>query len=203
MCIEISGELMSKKRNHWDTATVSQFPKWFAEREDSLELLLKVLRREDDPKAQDIEKIFDSVFVVLTEFNQENETKGGDEIEVAEFHGFDTIKEMNEELIKEWGKQEIKFIYNTRKKAFFEVEPQLMLGMKEVESEKEEKDNDMLECPDCGGRFLNDLEPHKKVGNCKQRTVFSSAPLPGLSRDTRPASNEAPPGSMGGPKRSS
>jgi hypothetical protein len=192
------------KRNKWDVARLSEYPEWFQKRDDSLELMSKLLLNDEDPKADDMEKLFDSVYVVCTEW--ETEVHDKPDVPVAGLYGFDTIKDMSDHLIKDWNKESITFVYSTRKKCYYEVETQLLIELKEEEKEEEEEVDQTtgVVCPDCKSTLIGSLPNHKKLGNCytlPARSVQQREPLPGLQRGAAPAVNEVPPGSMG-PRKS-
>ncbi len=179
-----TGEKMGKTKNRWDTATLRNFPDWFQKREDSLELIRKVLVKDEDPKVSDIEKIFDSVFVVCASFNEEDDDYKEGVKAVAELRGFDTIKELTEDLSKEWGKEDIEFVYNTRKKVYLNVEVQTLVEEREFETK--------------------DGEDEEVVETKATATPATPPPAPlGLKQgDIKQEVNESTPGTVGGPRRS-
>ena len=175
---------MPKHRNKWDTAKLKDFPEWFQKREDSLELIRKILVKDDDPKIQDLEKTFDSVFVVCASFNEEDSDYKEGVKEVAELRGCDTVKELTEEISKEYGKEDIEFVYNTRKKVYLNVEVQAVV------EEREFEDKDGV-----------DTEEAKEEKPKAPATPPPAAPLGLKQGDITQDVNESTPGTVGGPRR--
>ena len=89
---------------------MSKFPKWLLDHEDSYELIGKAFRNAEMPDDADIEKTFDSVFVVVCEYEKEKDDEAKNEVE---FKGFDTGKELLEFLRNDDSK--IHLVYHTRK----------------------------------------------------------------------------------------
>ncbi len=94
---------------------LSNFPKWFLEREDASELISKMDHADWN---EDVETVFDSVFVLavqqdvdIHDNNEEHEitSKG------ISFYGYDTERELIEAVDKYEEDEEIVFIRHTRK----------------------------------------------------------------------------------------
>ena len=90
---------------------LSKFPKWLLDNEDSYEWVGKAFRNVESPDNADLEKVFDSVFVVVCEYEKDKDNDDKDEVE---FKGFDTGKELLEFLRHEQTK--VHFVYHTRKR---------------------------------------------------------------------------------------
>jgi hypothetical protein len=108
---------------------LSKLPAWFLEREDALEVVGMMVRADSSLMDGELEKIFESVFVVAGKFQietVENSKTNTDRIEgcncgedAVTLHGFDTGKELIKYLQDEED-EEVLFIYHTRKKCELE-----------------------------------------------------------------------------------
>lgn len=153
--------------------SLSALPKWFIERENSLDLIGLVYRKDEDIRTDDVEKCFESVFVVCEKFEDEVDDK---KVDVAELKGFDTSAELCDHLAELQGK-EVEFIYNTKKHSYYEYSIEAIIAEMKPEPGTE-----------------------KGKGSDAEPTPAAAAGLPTVQKGASPGPLEARPGNFG-PKR--
>lgn len=163
------------KKNHYYTGSVSLsvFPKWFIEREDSLELIGMSFLKDDKISQSSYEECFESVFVICEKSEEE---KNDSKEDVVEFTGFDTSAELCDHLTENSGK-EVVFIYNTKNDSYYEYSIAAM-----IEKIKPEPGTE------------------KGKGSDAEPTPAAAAGLPTVQKGASPGPLEARPGNFG-PKR--
>jgi hypothetical protein len=154
--------------------SLSSLPKWFIERENSFDLIGLVYRKDEHIRQDDVEKCFESVFVVCEKFEDEVDDK---KVDVAEFKGFDTSAELCDHLAELQGK-EVEFIYNTKKHSYYEYSIEAIIAEMKPEPETEK------------GKGSHDT----------QKTPAWAAGLPTVQKGASPGPLETRPGDVG-PKR--
>lgn len=153
--------------------SLSVLPKWFIERDDSFDLVGLAYRKNEHIRADDVERCFDSVFVICEKFEEE---EGDQKVDMVEFKGFDTSAELCDHLADLEGRG-VEFIYNTKKHRYYEYSIAAMI--EEIKPEP---------------------ETEKGQGSNEKPPAWAKTGLPVVQKGSSPGPLEARPGEVG-PKR--
>lgn len=156
-------------------------PDWFIELDNSLELISLWYKENPTEKEDKLKEVFESVFVLAYQYEKDDD---GEDVEVVDFCGFDTLKDLAEDLKKNWEK-ECSFIRHTKKGVWLqaELDVQIEVAPGQTQTVKDSKPE-------------SDSETEKG----KDKSDTRRYPMPGLQTGLPAGPGETRPGEAG-PRR--